>query len=156
MEALRGLVRKVVEVFKQRKRLFLAFSVLALSMYMVAAAKPVAAFDLQRKAEDALEWVADWLEKYVFDPIGRGLSGALQGLTSTAIGFFSSIIDALRGLLYAPIQAVEQAWANAVTSLQNLLGPFGFLSPIIIVGLAIAAIMIVLWALREISPIPGI
>jgi len=156
MVALKEIVWKVVEEFKQRKKLFLATIVLALSVYMAAVARPVAAFDLQREAENALEWIADWLNKYVFTPIGKGLSDALQGLASAVIGFFSTMIDALSGLLYAPIQAVRQAWTNAVTSLQNLLGPFGFLSPLIIVGLAIAAIMIVLWALREISPIPGI
>jgi len=154
--ALREIVWKVVEAVKQRKRLFLAITVFALSVYMAAAARPVAAFNWQQEAKNALEWVADWLNKYVFTPIGKGLSDALQGLTSTVIGFFSSIIDALRGLLYAPIDAVQKAWANAVTSLQNLLGPFAFLSPLILVGLAIAAIMIVLWALREISPLPGI
>jgi len=93
-------------------------------------------------------WLWAVFKEYIGMPIARGIS-------STIGAFFDGLKDALMAIwkaISAPFYTLAGAWQNTIYQFQQLLGPYSFLTPLLLAVLAIAAFLVVYAIIRYITP----
>ncbi|OYT57455.1 MAG: hypothetical protein B6U76_01005 [Desulfurococcales archaeon ex4484_217_2] len=137
-------------------RRWLALLVIVAAVAVAAAAKPAAAWSPNEaldSARKALEggWNAfmGWINDFILKPLGDAVRNIINGISSAVSNAFKSIIGGLTAIITYPVHILMQAWNWALTSLKTVLGPFGFMAPVILV-LIFAAVALVIWYLLKI------
>jgi len=115
-------------------------------------------------AADPLSDLGKWVQDNILKPLGEMITGALKSIGEAIGSVFSSIAKtigdaftslgkAVIGVVIAPAQAIMQAWNNANAALNSLLGPFSFLSPLILTLMFVAVVFVLYYVIKTILPI---
>jgi len=93
-------------------------------------------------------WLWETFKTYIGEPIANGIRGTI-GV------FFSGVQDTLVAIwrsLSAPFNALVDAWHNVIYQFQAILGPYSFLTPLLLALLAVAVFLVVYAVIRYITP----
>jgi len=138
------------------KLLFSLTIFLSIIVAVAISAKPVAAAYADGSGSSggfSLEELKNWAMKFVLEPLGNLVFGFLNMLRDMIVNAFSGIINSMVQVITYPLHLIMNSWNYALTTLKVYLGPFGFLAPLILIGIFAGFVLVIWYVIKVILPV---
>ncbi len=94
----------------------------------------------------------EWFWENILKPIVDAVLGAIQGVIDTIGTSLSDLGKSLFEAMTYPVRVLMQSWDVALSTLRDVLGPFAFLSPVILGGVFVVFVLVIWYAVKSILP----